>query len=218
MSEARAPRITVLVADDHPVYREGWPARSRRGPSSSSSPRRATGARRSTSCASCRPTSRCSDVADAASSTATTCCTRSSATACPTRVVLLSAHVDSETVYRAVASGAGAYLSKESSRERICDAVAAVRPRRGRPLLRGPGRPGVGDPDPRARRAPGADPARARGARAHRRRATPRPTSASSCTSRQSTVKTHLKSLYDKLGVSDRAAAVAEAMRRGLLE
>jgi two-component system nitrate/nitrite response regulator NarL len=34
----------------------------------------------------------------------------------------------------------------------------------------------------------------------------------------QSTVKTHLKSLYDKLGVSDRAAAVAEAMRRGLLE
>jgi two-component system, NarL family, nitrate/nitrite response regulator NarL len=34
----------------------------------------------------------------------------------------------------------------------------------------------------------------------------------------QSTVKTHLKSLYEKLGVSDRAAAVAEAMRRGLLE
>jgi DNA-binding NarL/FixJ family response regulator len=32
------------------------------------------------------------------------------------------------------------------------------------------------------------------------------------------TVKGHLQSLYDKLGVSDRAAAVAEAMRRGLLE
>ncbi len=32
------------------------------------------------------------------------------------------------------------------------------------------------------------------------------------------TVKSHLQSLYDKLGVSDRAAAVAEAMRRGLLE
>jgi len=32
------------------------------------------------------------------------------------------------------------------------------------------------------------------------------------------TVKTHLAHLYDKLGVSDRAACVAEAMRRGLLE
>jgi two-component system nitrate/nitrite response regulator NarL len=32
------------------------------------------------------------------------------------------------------------------------------------------------------------------------------------------TVKTHLKTLYEKLGVSDRAAAVAEAMRRGLIE
>jgi len=31
------------------------------------------------------------------------------------------------------------------------------------------------------------------------------------------TVKTHLGTLYEKLGVSDRAAAVAEAMRRGLV-
>jgi two-component system nitrate/nitrite response regulator NarL len=33
-----------------------------------------------------------------------------------------------------------------------------------------------------------------------------------------STVKTHLAHVYDKLGVSDRAAAVAEAFRRGLLD
>ena len=32
------------------------------------------------------------------------------------------------------------------------------------------------------------------------------------------TVRTHLQHLYDKLGVSDRAAAVAEAMRQRLLE
>ena len=32
------------------------------------------------------------------------------------------------------------------------------------------------------------------------------------------TVKTHLQHIYGKLGVSERAAAVAEAMRRGLLE
>jgi two-component system nitrate/nitrite response regulator NarL len=33
-----------------------------------------------------------------------------------------------------------------------------------------------------------------------------------------STVKTHVQRLYEKLGVSDRAAAVAEAMRRKLLD
>jgi len=32
------------------------------------------------------------------------------------------------------------------------------------------------------------------------------------------TVKTHLQHLYEKLGVSERAAAVAEGMRRGLVE
>ena len=33
-----------------------------------------------------------------------------------------------------------------------------------------------------------------------------------------STVKTHVQRLYEKLGVSDRAAAVAEAMRRKLMD
>jgi two-component system nitrate/nitrite response regulator NarL len=32
------------------------------------------------------------------------------------------------------------------------------------------------------------------------------------------TVKTHTAHLYEKLGVRERAAAVAEGMRRGLLE
>lgn len=34
----------------------------------------------------------------------------------------------------------------------------------------------------------------------------------------KSTVKSHLHTAYEKLGVSDRAAAVAEAIRRGLVE
>jgi ATP/maltotriose-dependent transcriptional regulator MalT len=32
-----------------------------------------------------------------------------------------------------------------------------------------------------------------------------------------STIKTHLRNVYDKLEVNDRAGAVAEAMRRGLI-
>jgi two-component system nitrate/nitrite response regulator NarL len=34
----------------------------------------------------------------------------------------------------------------------------------------------------------------------------------------QTTVKTHIRRLYEKLGVSDRGAAVAKAMRTHLLE
>jgi two-component system, NarL family, nitrate/nitrite response regulator NarL len=34
----------------------------------------------------------------------------------------------------------------------------------------------------------------------------------------QSTVKTHLRNVYRKLGVSDRAAAVAEGIRRGFID
>jgi ATP/maltotriose-dependent transcriptional regulator MalT len=37
------------------------------------------------------------------------------------------------------------------------------------------------------------------------------------CAFSEATVKTHLLSVYGKLGVSDRAAAVAEAFHRGLL-
>ena len=43
-----------------------------------------------------------------------------------TRVVFLSAYVESDLVYRAIAMGAGAYLSKEADRGAIFDAVAAV--------------------------------------------------------------------------------------------
>ena len=45
-----------------------------------------------------------------------------------------------------------------------------------------------------------------------------RPTSPRELHVSPATVKTHLQSLYEKLGVSDRAAAVARAMRMGLLE
>jgi len=44
----------------------------------------------------------------------------------PTRVLFVSAYVDSEIVYAAIGGGARGYLSKEATRQQICDAVAAV--------------------------------------------------------------------------------------------
>src|SRR3954454_1738758 len=44
----------------------------------------------------------------------------------PSRVVFLSAQIESHLVYRALAAGAAGYLSKELDREAICAAVVAV--------------------------------------------------------------------------------------------
>ena len=135
-----------------------------------------------------------------------------------TRVVLLSAHVDSDVVYQAVAAGASGYLSKEAEAGQICDAVAAVA--RGETVFAAQvqaalageiqrhadlgDRPVLSEREREVlvRIADGLS-APEIGAQLHLSPAT---------------VKTHLQSLYDKLGVSERAAAVAEAMRRGLLE
>ena len=134
-----------------------------------------------------------------------------------TRMVLLSAHLESDTVYAAVQAGVRAYISKAWPAERICDALVAVA--RGEYILPGEIQAGLA----------AAIRSNAAGARIH---LTPRerevlgglaegksaPQIASELHVSPATVKTHLKTLYEKLGVSDRAAAVAEAMRRGLIE
>jgi two-component system nitrate/nitrite response regulator NarL len=135
----------------------------------------------------------------------------------PTRVLLISAHDDAAIVYHAIAEGAAGFLPKESTRAEIVAAVLNCA--RGRDVL---------------------SPALATGLAGEiRRRAEPAgpvlsprerevlgliadghsiPTIASQLFLAPSTVKTHVQRLYEKLGVSDRAAAVAEAMRRRLLE
>lgn len=135
----------------------------------------------------------------------------------PTRVLLVSAHADSALVYHALQQGAAGYLPKESSRSEIITAVLDCAA--GRDVL---------------------DPKLASGlATEIRRRAEPSgptlsarerevlkliadggsiPMIAKTLFLAPSTVKTHVQRLYEKLGVGDRAAAVAEAMRRGLLE
>lgn len=134
-----------------------------------------------------------------------------------TAVLLLSGYLEGPRVYRALASGARGYLSKDASGDAICDAVVAVA--RGETVL------------PPETHAAIADEIRQRGA-AERPALSPRereilaliadglsaPEVAARLHLSTGTVKSHLQHLYEKLGVSDRAAAVAEAMRRRLLE
>lgn len=135
----------------------------------------------------------------------------------PTHVVLLSAFTESELVYRAVALGARAYLSKDVERDRICDALAAVA--RGEARLEGTAQECLVQ----------AIQARALGERpalSPREREVLELMAAGNSLQEiggvlylsTATVKTHAHNVYAKLEVSGRAAAIAEAMRRGLLE
>ena len=69
----------------------------------------------------------------------------------------------------------------------------------------------------RAPAAGAAQPARAARCSAGRRRARPTGRRPRQLFISEATVKTHLLHIYAKLGVSDRAAAVAAAYKRGLL-
>ena len=136
----------------------------------------------------------------------------------PTRVLILSASADPELVYRALQGHAAGYFRKETDRQTILDAISAVA--RGKTVI---------DPELHAGLF---DQISLRGTDDDRPILTARekqvltlmaegltgPQIASRLIVAIPTVKTHQARLYEKLGVSERAAAVAEAMRRGLLE
>ena len=136
----------------------------------------------------------------------------------PTRVLILSASGDAELVYRAVQGGAAGYFRKEADRQAILDAIAAVA--RGSTVIDPALQAGVFD-QIRVRSAAEERPiltAREREVLALMAEGHSGPQIADRLIIALPTVKTHQARLYEKLGVSDRAAAVAEAMRRGLLE
>jgi two-component system nitrate/nitrite response regulator NarL len=134
-----------------------------------------------------------------------------------TRVVVLVAEVDAAEAYAAVEVGVAGYLSKDLDGAVICRAAAAVG--RGETVL---------DPAVQTRlaaeiRLRARDERPVLSAREHEilvliAEGRSAPEIARRLRVGTTTVKTHLLHLYSKLGVAERAAAVAEAMRRGLLE
>jgi two-component system nitrate/nitrite response regulator NarL len=134
-----------------------------------------------------------------------------------TRVVFLSAYEEGEVVHGALSAGAAGYLSKETDRTEICDAVVAAT---GGELVVSPSLPGV-LVEYMHRRADSTKPRL--GEREHEvMRLTAEGLSAPEIAQTlgigATTVKTHLQRTYRKLGVTDRAAMVAKALRLGLLQ
>ena len=209
-------RIRVLVADDHPLYREAVVRAVRARPEfeligQAEDGREALGAIREEA-----PDVAVIDV-EMPSMGGVDVVRAVNRDALGTRIVLLSAHLESDTVYAAVQAGVRAYLSKAWPAERICDALLAVA--RGDVIL--PNEVQAGLAAAIRNNAAGAQihlTPRERDVLAGLVRGQSAPAIGADLHVSTATVKTHLKTLYEKLGVSDRAAAVAEAMRRGLIE
>jgi len=209
-------RIRVLVADDHPLYREAVVRAVRARPEfeligQAEDGREALGAIREEA-----PDVAVLDV-EMPSMGGVDVVRAVNRDALGTRIVLLSAHLESDTVYAAVQAGVRAYLSKAWPAERICDALLAVA--RGDVIL--PNEVQAGLAAAIRNNAAGAQihlTPRERDVLAGLVRGQSAPAIGADLHVSTATVKTHLKTLYEKLGVSDRAAAVAEAMRRGLIE
>jgi two-component system nitrate/nitrite response regulator NarL len=134
-----------------------------------------------------------------------------------TRVVMIAARPDSQQVYAALAGGAAGYLTKDADARELCDAITAVA--RGGTVLSPELQAGVaGEIRLRTPRDRPVMSARERETLTLIAEGLSAPDIAQILHLSTATVKTHLQHIYEKLGVSERAAAVAEAMRRGLLE
>jgi two-component system nitrate/nitrite response regulator NarL len=124
----------------------------------------------------------------------------------PTRVLMLSAEASGPIVSEAMEIGAAGYLVKTADADAIGDAVSAVA--HGQTL--------AGE----AQAAPERPALTARETEILALAAEGRsgPQIGQELNVAAATVKTHLGNIYAKLGVTDRAAAVAEGIRRGLVD
>jgi two-component system, NarL family, nitrate/nitrite response regulator NarL len=135
----------------------------------------------------------------------------------PTRVVMLAAEPEPQLVYAAIANGVAGYLTKDADARELCDTITAVA--RGLVVVAPELQNGIAG-EIRLRAAD------ERPFLSDREREILRlvaeglgaPQIGRELCLATPTVKTHLHHVYEKLGVAERAAAVAEAMRRGLLE
>jgi two-component system, NarL family, nitrate/nitrite response regulator NarL len=134
----------------------------------------------------------------------------------PTRILVLSARTDSAVVYRCIELGAAGYLPKLSAGDDICAAVCALA--RGESVVPSELQGGLAS-EIRIRRADDRPVLTPRELDVIRLAADGHSNAEIGVRLHVSTatVKTHLQHVFEKLEVSDRSAAVAQAFRRGLL-
>lgn len=202
--------ITVLIADDHPVVREGIRGMLAREPDLRVVGEAAGGLEAITLAAALRPDVILMDLrmpdVDGAAATERILATHPDA-----RIVMVTTYETDTDILRAVAAGASGYLLKDSSRAELADAVRAAA--RGETVLSPP-------VVARLHRRPAPEvslSAREVEVLGHVARGLTNVETGRALYIGEATVKTHLQRAFVKLGVSDRTSAVTAALARGLL-
>jgi two-component system, NarL family, nitrate/nitrite response regulator NarL len=209
-------RVSVLVADDHPLYRDGITRAIRARPDLELVGEAGDGRDALALIQELVPDVAVVDV-NMPSLSGIQVATALSDLESPTRVLILTAYTDSDRVYDALAAGARGYLLKDVDRRTICDAIARVA--RGRTVFSPDVHDGIAEQirahrhDPRPRLT-----VREREILTLAAEGRSAPEIARVLFLSPATIKTHLSNIYDKLGVNDRAAAVAKALREGVLQ
>jgi two-component system nitrate/nitrite response regulator NarL len=214
---AKNDRVTVLVADDHPIYREGIVRAIKDRPELELVGEAGDGRRALDEVRRLSPAVAVLDIRmPGLDGTQVLAAMRREGL--ETEVLFLSAFMEPELAYRTVAAGAKGYLSKESSRQEVCEAIVTIA--RGGTALAAAAQAGLAEQIQERERSGGPPQLTAREQEVLRlvSEGYSAPDIGRHIHLSTTTVKSHLHSLYEKLGVSDRAAAVAEAMRRGMLE
>jgi two-component system, NarL family, nitrate/nitrite response regulator NarL len=210
-------RVTVLVADDHPIYREGIVRAIKERPDLDLVGEAGDGREALDELKRLAPTVAVLDIRMPIMD-GTQVLSAIRRDGLETKVLFLSAFMEPELAYKTVAAGARGYLSKESSRQEVCEAIAEIA--RGGTALAAAAQAGLAQQIQERERTGG--PPRLTEREQEVLQLVSEGLSAPDIGKRihlsTTTVKSHLHSLYEKLGVSDRAAAVAEAMRRGMLD
>ena len=212
----RGSRVTVFLLDDHPVYREGLVDAVKRRPELELVGEAGDGRAALEEVARLRPDVAVMDiqVPDLDGLAVVKALQRDGV---PTRTIFLSAYFDRQIVYEALSAGAAGFLSKDALGDEICETVLRVA--RGETVLgkeiQGAVAEAIRGREPSAGAVLTDREREVLKLTADGRSA---PQIAEELYLSPTTVKTHLQRAYEKLGVSDRAAAVREAMRRGLIE
>jgi two-component system nitrate/nitrite response regulator NarL len=199
-------RVSVLIADDHPVFRSGLAGVLRERPEFEIVGEAGDGAEALGGIRRLAPDVAVVDLQlpDMDGNEVAETIAREGLS---TRVVILSDGVDSAAVERGFAAGVRAYLPKIVAADTLCDTLLAVA--RGQMIPPRLAAEGV------TRAALTSRETEILHLIADGQSA---PAIAEALAVSTATVRSHLQHVYEKLGVSDRAAAVAQAIRRGLLD
>ena len=212
MNPSDVAPIKLLIADDHPVVRDGLSSMFARDPEFEVLGEAADGAEAVRLAQTLKPDVVLMDLRMPGMD-GVTAITELARRGVAVRVLVLTTYDTDSHVLPAIEAGATGYLIKDAPRDELLRAVRAAA--QGDAVLS----PSVAARLMNRSRAPGAGPLSQQELEVLEMVAagTTNREAAARLFISEATVKTHLLNIYAKLGVSDRAAAVAEAFNRGLL-